>query len=77
MEEAVRPMDVCVHLGSNRRCLVVALGPDRSAVCVADDDRAFVCHVDDLVPYQHPGFDDVLSRTGWCGARPPGPSGPG
>jgi hypothetical protein len=77
MELPVRAMDVCVHLGSSRRCLVVAIGPDRTAVCVGDDDRAFVCRVDELVPYKDPGFDDALGRTGWVGGRPPEPGGPG
>jgi hypothetical protein len=75
MELPIGVMDVCVHLGSNRRCLVVAVRPDGTAACVFEDDRAFVCRVDDLVPYRHPAFDEALGRTGRAG-RSPGPGGP-
>jgi hypothetical protein len=55
-------MDVCVHVGSNRRCLVVAVA-DQTAVCVDDDDRAFVCRVSELVSCERPDFEEALRRA--------------
>ena len=63
MDLPVRAMDVCVHVGSNRRCLVVAIGTDQTAVCVDDDDRAFVCRVSELVSCEHPDFEEAVQRT--------------
>lgn len=52
----VRDLDVCLHLPSNRRCLVVTQAADGGPVvarCVFDDDAAFECPVSDLVPYRN------------------------
>ena len=73
MEQAVRPMDVCVHLGSGRRCLVVAVRPDGTAACVFEDDVPFECPVGALLSYRHPHFDAAAS--GAAVPPDPGPTG--
>ena len=62
MERIVRALDVCVHLLSNRRCLVIAERSDGTAECVYDDDRVFTCPVTQLMSYRHPWFAAAVRR---------------
>lgn len=63
MEPAVRPLDVCVHLPSRRRCLAVAVRPDGAVECVDGDDRRLVCRPWELVPYHDHTFDAASRRS--------------
>ncbi len=72
MDRAARAMDVCVHLPSGRRRLVVAVRPDGSLDCVDADDRPFACGSADLVSYRHPGYEKALCRAAYGRTSTPG-----
>lgn len=63
MDRAARAGDVCVHVPTGRRCLVVAVCPSGEAECVDGCDESFACRVADLVSYRHPRYDRVLRRA--------------